>query len=249
MMQEADEVVSSFPSSEPISKSLVMPVLRKDGEANDDGTSQLGNIEVPDALPIDSELSSEGRAKIGMVPLAVMIFYSVSGGPFGCEASVRAGGNFYTLLGFLVMPFVWSMQEALITAELGTTFPEASGGVAWVEEAFGKNAGWMCGYLGWMAGATDNAIYPVLFLDYVYRLVWDTSTGLDYHWWAKCPSQSAVLQCELHNRSGKTICAVLPIHLTSSTPRNHYAQESVCHYDCRRYLSDRTKPMVGATAG
>jgi amino acid transporter len=171
MMQEADEVVSSFPSSEPISKSLVMPVLRKDGEANDDGTSQLGNIEVPDALPIDSELSSEGRAKIGMVPLAVMIFYSVSGGPFGCEASVRAGGNFYTLLGFLVMPFVWSMQEALITAELGTTFPEASGGVAWVEEAFGKNAGWMCGYLGWMAGATDNAIYPVLFLDYVLEVV------------------------------------------------------------------------------
>ena len=107
--------------------------------------------------------------KLGIIPLVVMIFYSVSGGPFGCEATVRTGGNFYTLLGFGIMPFIWSMQEALVTAELGTAFPEASGGVAWVEEAFGQNAGWMCGYLGWIAGATDNAIYPVLFLEYVLR--------------------------------------------------------------------------------
>jgi len=85
------------------------------------------------------------REKLGVIPLAVMVFYSVSGGPFGCETSVRAGGYFYALLGFLVMPCIWSVQEALMTAELGTTFPEASGGVAWVEEAFGQNAGWMAG--------------------------------------------------------------------------------------------------------
>lgn len=94
----------------------------------------------------------------------------VSGGPFGVEASVRAGGNFYALLGFLVVPLVWSMQEAAITAELGAAFPEASGGVAWVEEAFGSTAGWMSGYLNWVAGATDNAIYPVLFLEYVMQV-------------------------------------------------------------------------------
>ena len=57
-----------------------------------------------------------------------------------------------------------------MTAELGTTFPEASGGVAWVEEAFGPGAGWISGYLGWIAGATDNAIYPVLFLDYLFAV-------------------------------------------------------------------------------
>jgi len=88
--------------------------------------------------------------------MAVLIFYSVSGGPFGIETTVRAGGNFYALLGFLVMPLVWSLQEALMTAELGTAFPEASGGVAWVEEAFGHGAGWMSGYLNWVAGATGE---------------------------------------------------------------------------------------------
>jgi amino acid transporter len=101
------------------------------------------------------------------LPLAVIVFYSVSGGPFGVEAAVRAAGNFYALLGFLCLPFLWSLQEALMTAELGSAFPEASGGVVWVETAFGKECGWMAGYLGWISGATDNAIYPVLFLDYL----------------------------------------------------------------------------------
>ncbi len=108
--------------------------------------------------------------KLGLVSFSILVFYNVSGGPFGVEASVRAGGNFYSLLGFLVVPLIWSLQEAAMTAELGAAFPEASGGVAWVEEAFGSTAGWMSGYLNWVAGATDNAIYPVLFLEYVMQI-------------------------------------------------------------------------------
>lgn len=126
------------------------------------------HAETPDH-PHDPLSPVEAHEKLGVLPLAVLVFYSVSGGPFGCETSVRSGGNFYTLVAFLVMPFIWSTQEALITAELGTAFPEASGGVAWVEEAFGTNAGWMSGYLGWVAGATDNALYPVLFMDYLLQ--------------------------------------------------------------------------------
>ena len=92
--------------------------------------------------------------KLGVLSLAILVFYNVSGGPFGIETSVRAGGNLFALLGFLVLPLVWSVPEACMTAELGTMFPEASGGVAWVEEAFGEKAGWMSGYLGWIAGGT-----------------------------------------------------------------------------------------------
>jgi amino acid transporter len=109
------------------------------------------------------------RNKLNSIMLATIVFYSVSGGPFGIEESIRAGGNFYTLLGFLILPFVWSIPEAVMTTELGAAFVDASGGVAWVEAAFGYSAGWMVGYLGWVAGATDNAIYPVLFLDYVLQ--------------------------------------------------------------------------------
>jgi amino acid transporter len=104
--------------------------------------------------------------RISTIPLAVLVFYTVSGGPFGVEDSVRGGGPLLAIIGFMIMPLVWSLPEALITAELGAAYPQASGGVVWVEEAFGKSAGWVCGVLSWVSGATDNAIYPVLFLDY-----------------------------------------------------------------------------------
>jgi amino acid transporter len=155
-------------------------------QAEEAGTYQLDPLnddqDVADEMldnfihPPDPMDPFTSQHKLGVLPLAVIVFYNVSGGPFGVETSVRAGGNFYALLGFLVMPFVWSLQEALMTAELGTAFPEASGGVAWVEEAFGPSAGWMSGYLGWIAGATDNAIYPVLFLDYLLQ---STHTDID----------------------------------------------------------------------
>lgn len=47
--------------------------------------------------------------------------------------------------------------------------------MAWVEEAFGTKAGLICGYFHWVAGATDNAIYPSLFLEYVVSYI----TGLE----------------------------------------------------------------------
>ena len=125
--------------------------------------------------------SQNDSNKLSVTLLAVLVFYSVSGGPFGVEASVRSAGNLYTLLGFLVAPLIWSIPEAIMTAELTPTFPEAAGGMIWVQEAFGEGAGWMAGYLGWIAGATDNAIYPVLFLDYLMVQVLSTEEDSDHH--------------------------------------------------------------------
>jgi len=105
--------------------------------------------------------------KLSVLALSILVFYKVSGGPFGCEPSVRAAGPFYALLGFVLFPIFWSVPEALITAELGSMYPEPSGSVAWIEEAFGSTAGLLCGYFHWVSGATDNAIYPALFLEYV----------------------------------------------------------------------------------
>jgi len=118
----------------------------------------------------ESASNSDHVHYLGVFQLAMIVWYNVSGGAFGVEESVRSAGFFVILMGFLIMPFVWSLPEALMTAELGSAYPEAAGGVAWVEEAFGPAAGWQAGYLGWVAGATDNAIYPVLFLDYVMQL-------------------------------------------------------------------------------
>ena len=76
----------------------------------------------------------------------------------GFEECVKAGGPFYTLLFFLITPFIWSWQESQIVAELSVAFPNASGSVMWCEAAFGPYAGWLNGLLSWMSGATGTGI-------------------------------------------------------------------------------------------
>ncbi|KAF8378979.1 hypothetical protein HHK36_028405 [Tetracentron sinense] len=105
--------------------------------------------------------------KVSIIPLIFLIFYEVSGGPFGVEDSVRAAGPLLALVGFLVFPFIWSVPEALITAEMGTMFPENGGYVVWVSSALGPYWGFQQGWMKWLSGVIDNALYPVLFLDYL----------------------------------------------------------------------------------
>ncbi len=110
------------------------------------------------------------KKKVGLAALTVLIFYCVSGGPFGIESIVQAGGPLYALLGFSLL-LVWAIPEALVTAELSTTMPEASGSVAWVDCAFGQFWAFQKGWLSWLSGVSDNALYPILFLDCLVGLL------------------------------------------------------------------------------
>ncbi|KAK8561214.1 hypothetical protein V6N13_149617 [Hibiscus sabdariffa] len=116
--------------------------------------------------------------KVSVIPLVFLIFYEVSGGPFGIEDSVQAAGPLLALLGFLLVPFVWSVPEALITAELGTMFPENGGYVVWVSSALGPYWGFQQGWMKWLSGVIDNALYPVLFLDYLKSAIPELEGGL-----------------------------------------------------------------------
>ncbi|XVE93486.1 hypothetical protein REPUB_Repub01dG0196900 [Reevesia pubescens] len=110
----------------------------------------------------------KANPKLTVLPLIALIFYEVSGGPFGIEDSVSAGGGpLLSLLGFLIFPFIWSIPEALVTAELATSFPENGGYVIWISSAFGPFWGFQEGFWKWFSGVMDNALYPVLFLDYL----------------------------------------------------------------------------------
>ncbi|KAL6013145.1 hypothetical protein ACLOJK_003637 [Asimina triloba] len=111
---------------------------------------------------------SKSKSKLTVWPLIALIFYEVSGGPFGVEDSVKAGGGpLLSLLGFLIFPLIWSIPEALITAELATCYPENGGYVLWISAAFGPFWGFQEGFWKWFSGVMDNALYPVLFLDYL----------------------------------------------------------------------------------
>lgn len=120
----------------------------------------------------DNNSDKKSNPKLTLLPLIALIFYEVSGGPFGVEDSVKAGGGaLLSLLGFLIFPIFWSIPEALVTAELATSFPENGGYVIWISSAFGPFWGFQEGFWKWFSGVMDNALYPVLFLDYLKHSV------------------------------------------------------------------------------
>lgn len=140
------------------------------GEYN--GASYVGINEVT------SPMVNGNARKVSVLPLIFLIFYEVSGGPFGVEDSVQAAGPLLALAGFLVFPFIWSIPEALITAEMGTMFPEDGGYVVWVSSALGDYWGFQQGWMKWLSGVIDNALYPVLFLDYLKSAIPELGGGL-----------------------------------------------------------------------
>ncbi|KAK3000868.1 hypothetical protein RJ639_021098, partial [Escallonia herrerae] len=106
------------------------------------------------------------RRKLSVLPLVFLIFYDVSGWPFGVADSVPAAGPLIGIFGFLGFPFLWSVPEALITTEMGTMFPENAGYVVWVSTALGPYWGFQVGWMKWLSGVIDSALYPVGFIDY-----------------------------------------------------------------------------------
>ncbi|KAJ8572146.1 hypothetical protein K7X08_008657 [Anisodus acutangulus] len=130
------------------------------------------------SLPGGASPNVKNFTKVSFIPLTFLIFYGVSGGPFGVEDTVRAAGPFLALIGFLIFPFIWSIIESLITAELSTMFPENGGYVVWVSTTFGPYWGFQLGWVKWMSGVVDNALYPGLFLDYIKSAVPALANGL-----------------------------------------------------------------------
>ncbi|OVA20442.1 Amino acid/polyamine transporter I [Macleaya cordata] len=116
--------------------------------------------------PKDPNTKNQAK-KLTLIPLIFLIYFEVSGGPFGEEPSVKAAGPLFAILGFLLFPFIWSIPEALITAELATTFPGNGGYVIWADRAFGPFWGSLLGSWKFFSGVINNAAYPVLCADYM----------------------------------------------------------------------------------
>jgi hypothetical protein len=62
--------------------------------------------------------------KIGTWMMVALIFFSVSGGPVGMEVAVKSGGPLLAIIGFILVPLIWSVPEAAMTAELSIAYPE-----------------------------------------------------------------------------------------------------------------------------
>ncbi|KAI3996479.1 hypothetical protein MKX01_001317 [Papaver californicum] len=114
--------------------------------------------------------TKKSSKKLTLIPLIFLIYFEVSGGPYGEEPAVKAAGPLFALLGFLIFPFIWSIPEALITAELATAYPGNGGYVIWADRAFGPFWGSLMGSWKFLSGAINNAAYPVLCAEYVKQV-------------------------------------------------------------------------------
>jgi amino acid transporter len=106
------------------------------------------------------------RRELGLVPLAAVVFFNVSGGPYGIEDSISAFGPGLALLLLVVTPLVWSLPVALAMSELASAMPDEGGYVTWVERAFGRFWAFQVGWWSWIDSFVDVAVYPALFAEY-----------------------------------------------------------------------------------
>ncbi len=110
------------------------------------------------------------RRTLRFPSLVAITFFLVAGGAYGLEDAVGVGGPMLALLALLLVPWLWSFPTALMTAELSAAMPEDGGYVVWVERAFGRFWGFQEGWLSWLNNFADNALYPVMFVDYLAYL-------------------------------------------------------------------------------
>ena len=105
--------------------------------------------------------------KLSFIPLVFLIYFQISGGPYNTESTVGSGGPFNAILGFLLFPIIWSIPEALVTAELATTFPGSGGFVIWTHQAFGPFWGFLIGFWKFFSAVINLSSYPGLCIDYI----------------------------------------------------------------------------------
>src|SRR5262245_41434904 len=107
------------------------------------------------------------RRELGLASLAAIVFFNVSGGPYGIEDAVSSFGPGLCLLLLVLTPLVWSLPVALAMSELAAALPEEGGYVEWVRRAFGPFWGFQVGWWSWLNSFVDVAVYPALFADYL----------------------------------------------------------------------------------
>ncbi|KAI8526379.1 hypothetical protein RHMOL_Rhmol13G0303000 [Rhododendron molle] len=123
----------------------------------------------PQLLPITTTTTHDPK-KLTLIPLIFLIYFEVAGGPYGEESAVQAAGPLLAILGFLIFPFIWSIPEALITAELSTAFPGNGGFVIWADAAFGPFFGSLMGTWKFLSGVINIAAFPVLCVNYLQNI-------------------------------------------------------------------------------
>ncbi len=104
--------------------------------------------------------------KLGTLSLAAVIFFTVSGGPYGLESLLFYCGGKSALLLLLIVPLLWDIPIILTVLELNSLMPVTGGYYQWVKHALGLRWAFYEGWWSWLCIFIDLAIYPQMVIMY-----------------------------------------------------------------------------------
>src|ERR1700761_2488708 len=104
--------------------------------------------------------------KIRTVQLIAIVFFTVSGGPYGLEPLLNYAGDHAAFLVLLITPLLWDVPAIFTVLELNAMMPITGGYYKWVKYALGTRWGFYEGWWTWLYTFVDLAIYPGLFVTY-----------------------------------------------------------------------------------
>src|SRR5436190_1277652 len=107
------------------------------------------------------------KKKLRILPLAAVIFLTVSGGPYGLEPLLSYAGKNGSLLLLIITPLLWDIPTIFVVLELNSMMPVEGGYYQWVKRALGLRWAFYEGWWTWLYTFADLAIYPVLFVTYL----------------------------------------------------------------------------------
>jgi amino acid transporter len=110
--------------------------------------------------------SANTLKKIRPIQLIAVVFFTVSGGPYGLEPLLTYAGQHGAILLLLLTPLLWDVPAIYAVLELNSMMPVTGGYYKWVKYALGTRWGFYEGWWTWLYTFVDLAIYPVLFVTY-----------------------------------------------------------------------------------
>lgn len=107
------------------------------------------------------------KSKISIFTLCFVIFSYTATASYGIEDIVGWGGPALAFLILILVPIIWSMPMALVSAELTSMYPQDGGLYVWINKGMGEVAGFLAGWWYFLCSVVSCAVFLVIAISYI----------------------------------------------------------------------------------
>ena len=115
------------------------------------------------------------KTKISLLAVCAITYSYTASAAYGIEDIVGWGGPGLTFLILMIVPFIWAIPMALVSAELSSMYPETGGIYVWIKKGLGEIPGFLAGWWYFLCNAVATAVFLVLVVSYIESLVGEFS--------------------------------------------------------------------------